>query len=703
MAMNARYDVDAIKRAANGKTLDILHDLCGVPEEVVDAALAGNNREFPCPKCGGSTRFRVTSFDRGRVYCSHCCRDKSEGSGDFLSAVKWFNDCSFSEALHLVADYLGVEPTTGDSSVSASRHAPTVAPNVAPPRREERVDVYYYETQRGERLWRVVRTERPDGSKTFKQERFENGGWVAGLLPDPNDGKKAIPVPYNACALKTTLGLIEIYVVEGEKCADALNELFRSTGTRRVATTLAGGSSQASRWRLFVSGLPRVPVVVLGDDDKPGRKAVDETLEAFRNAGFDVRSKIFDAPPTFRGNGYDVADWIAARRAEGLTDLLIFDRLDRETRQEEKTNETPSEGLFVKIRSLAEYEDRDFEWIWPGYFPTAGISLVGGEPGVGKSTLLAWFAASLSVGRPFPNEPFEEREPCSVLMFRGEDDVSRVVKKKAAQFGADLSKIIVYEEFVEAGKLLPPSLQRLDALENAIDATERRTGVPCRAIIVDPVSIAWGDDVDTNRQADVRAVLRPLQIFVERRNLAAILVTHLRKSGTNDKSTLKDRFIGSIDVVAAARVAYLLQKKKKRPGYSEMSCAKSNCFDCSKKESLLWTMDENGDLAMEFATNQFDAEGKKTKREEKEETATRWILDYFSQHGTDDPERGRTVRRGKYTQGDDADGIWVAAKNNDLLARNVVKDALAALRVQAWHSGKDYYYSLPNSEAPSDL
>ena len=413
--------------------------------------------------------------------------------------------------------------------------------------------------------------------------------------------------------------------------------------------------------------------------------------------------RIFDAPPTFRGNGYDVADWIADRRAEGLTDLLIFDRLDRETRQEEKTDETPSEGLFVKIRTLAEYEDRDFEWIWPGYFPTAGISLIGGEPGVGKSTLLAWFAASLSVGRPFPNEPFEEREPCSVLMFRGEDDVSRVVKKKAAQFGADLSKIVVYEEFTEAGKLLPPSLQRLDALENAIDATERRTGVPCRAIIVDPVSIAWGDDVDTNRQADVRAVLRPLQIFVERRNLAAILVTHLRKSGTNDKSTLKDRFIGSIDVVAAARVAYLLQKKKKRPGYSEMSCAKSNCFDCSKKESLLWTMDENGDLAMEFATNQFDAEGKKTKREEKEETATRWILDYFSQHGTDDPERGRTVRRGKYTQGDDADGIWVAAKNNDLLARNVVKDALAALRVQAWHSGKDYYYSLPNSEAPSDL
>lgn len=688
-----KYDVDAIKRAANGKTLDILHDLCGVPEEVVDAALAGNNREFPCPKCGGSTRFRVTSFDRGRVYCSHCCRDKSEGSGDFLSAVKWYNECSFSEALSLVADYLGVEPTTGDSSVSASRHAPTIAP----PRREERTEVYYYETQRGERLWRVVRTERPDGSKTFKQERFENGGWVAGLLPDPNDGKKAIPVPYNACALKATLGLIEIYVVEGEKCADALNELFRLAGTRRVATTLAGGSSQASRWRLFVSGLPRVPVVVLGDDDKPGRKAVDETLEAFRNAGFDVRSKIFDAPPTFRGAGYDVADWIADRRAEGLTDLLIFDRLDRETRQEEKTDETPSEGLFVKIRSLDEYEDKDFEWIWPGYFPTAGISLIGGEPGVGKSTFLSWFAATLSTGTPFFNEPFEERDPASVLIFRGEDDVSRVVKKKAAQFGADLSKIVVYEEFTEAGKLLPPSLQRLDALAAAVDATERKTGVPCRAIFVDPVSIAWGDGVDSNKQTDVRAVLRPLQIFVEERNLAAVLVTHLRKSTTNDKSSLKDRFIGAIDTIAAARVAYLLRRTSSGP---VMSCVKSNCFDYRDVEALTYGIDEHGHFSIRPVLRE-EADGgeeKKGVRAERRDRAVEWTMRYFREHGEDVEERGRTVRRGKFKQSDDPKGIFSAAANEDLFTISEIRRALTDLGVDAWNEGKNYFFSLKNFE-----
>lgn len=689
-----KYDVDAIKRAANGKALDILHDLCGVPEEAVDAALAGNNREFPCPKCGGSTRFRVTSFDRGRVYCSHCCRDKSEGSSDFLGAVKWYNDCSFSETLHLVADYLGVEPTSG---VSASQYAPTLAPSAAPPRPEERTDVFYYETQRGERLWRVLRTRRPDGSKTFKQERFENGGWVAGLLPDPNDGKKAIPVPYNACALKATLGLAEIYVVEGEKCADALNELFRSTGTRRVATTLAGGSSQASRWRFFVSGLPRVPVVVLGDDDKPGRKAVDETVEAFKNAGFDVRSKIFDAPPTFRGNGYDVADWLDDRRAEGLTDLLIFDRLDRETRQEERTDEAASGGLFVKIRSLDEYEDKDFEWIWPGYFPTAGISLVGGEPGVGKSTFLSWFAATLSTGTPFFNEPFEEREPCSVLMFRGEDDVSRVVKKKAAQFGADLSKIVVFEEFGESSKLLPPSLQRLDALAAAVDATERKTGVPCRAIFVDPVSIAWGDGVDSNKQTDVRAVLRPLQIFVEERNLAAVLVTHLRKSTTNDKSSLKDRFIGAIDTIAAARVAYLLRRTSSGP---VMSCVKSNCFDYRDVEALTYGIDDNGCFSIRPVLREETEsnEEKKNVRAERRDRATEWTMRYFREYGEDVEGRGRTVRRGKFKQSDDPKGIFGAAANEDLFTISEIRRALTDLGAEAWNEGKNYFFSLRNFE-----
>lgn len=671
-----KIDAQKLKEfvARRGLVRDVLRDVAGIPDAVLDFP----RREPPCPKCGGSTRCRLVDVDAGAVFCSHCGRN----NGDFIATVRWaLDNCDFATALTAIAERVGFRPDEAFAPLPNRAASPSVE-TVHP----------YFDAENVER-WRVRRLDFADGRKTFRQERFENGGWVAGLLPDPNDGKKLIPVPYRLPEIRG-FGVAEIYVVEGEKCADSLNDLFRSVGAPRVATTLAGGSSQASRWRLFVSGLPRVPVVILGDDDKPGKKAVDETFEAFRNAGFDVRTKIFDAPPTFRGAGYDVADWIADRRAEGLTDALIFDRLDRETRRGTQADETPSEGLFVKIRALAEYADRDFEWVWPSYFPAAGISLIGGEPGVGKSTFLSWFAATLSTGTPFFNEPFEEREPCSILMFRGEDDVSRVVRKKAAQFGGDLSKIVVYEEFAEVGKLLPPSLQRLDALGAAVDATERKTGVPCRAIFVDPVSIAWGDGGDSNKQADVRAVLRPLQIFVEERNLAAILVTHLRKSTSNDKSSLKDRFIGAIDTIAAARVAYLLRRASSAP---VMSCVKSNCFDYRAVEALTYGIDENGHFSICPVLRE-EADGGEKRgnvRVGRRDRAVEWGTRYFREHGEDVEGRGRTVRRGKYKASDDATGVFGAAANEGLVTISETRRALADLGVVAWNRGRDYFYSLP--------
>ncbi len=285
------------------------------------------------------------------------------------------------------------------------------------------------------------------------------------------------------------------------------------------------------------------------------------------------------------------------------------------------------------------------------------------------------------------------------MLFRGEDDVSRVVKKKSAQFEADLSKIVVFEEFAQSGKLLPPSLQRLDALAAAVEETERKTGVPCRAIFVDPVSIAWGDGVDANKQADVRAVLRPLQIFVEERNLAAILVTHLRKSSNVDKSSLKDRFYGSIDTLAAARVAYNLRALKTRPGYSEMRCAKSNCFDYRSVAALRWTLDDWGRLCVEFddgaSDGELDAKPRRSEREEKRVAARDWVLRYFSEYGEDVAGRGRSARRGRFKTGDDATGVFGTAANEGLFTVSEIRRALTDLNVVAWNRGRDYYYSLP--------
>ena len=104
-----RYDVDQVKAAAVGRTLEILRDVAGIPREILDNARV----EHPCPKCGGVTRCRLVDREAGSIYCSHCFTQKN---GDFLAAVGWARDMSFSEAITACGEYLKVEPRNGKSA-----------------------------------------------------------------------------------------------------------------------------------------------------------------------------------------------------------------------------------------------------------------------------------------------------------------------------------------------------------------------------------------------------------------------------------------------------------------------------------------------------------------------------------------------------------------------------------------------------------
>jgi len=107
-----------IKQAAAGRWREILSSLGGIPSDILD----GSKREHPCPKCGGSTRFRMLDELVGAVFCSHCHNgDTSPKSGDGIAAVQWMLDVDFKEACQRIADYLGLKSArknTADDSLS---------------------------------------------------------------------------------------------------------------------------------------------------------------------------------------------------------------------------------------------------------------------------------------------------------------------------------------------------------------------------------------------------------------------------------------------------------------------------------------------------------------------------------------------------------------------------------------------------------
>jgi P4 family phage/plasmid primase-like protien len=94
---------ESVKDAAGGRWIDVLVDVAGIPRELLDG------QHHPCPRCGGTDRFRLIDEEAGAVLCNQCFNTKN---GDGISAVMWMLGCSFQEARDRIASYLGLEVRT---------------------------------------------------------------------------------------------------------------------------------------------------------------------------------------------------------------------------------------------------------------------------------------------------------------------------------------------------------------------------------------------------------------------------------------------------------------------------------------------------------------------------------------------------------------------------------------------------------------
>lgn len=91
------YDIDAIKQSASGRWVEVLSSVGGISRELLDG------KHHPCPKCGGTDRFRLVDESLGAVLCNQCFNSKN---GDGLAAVQWALNASFADACKLLVDYL---------------------------------------------------------------------------------------------------------------------------------------------------------------------------------------------------------------------------------------------------------------------------------------------------------------------------------------------------------------------------------------------------------------------------------------------------------------------------------------------------------------------------------------------------------------------------------------------------------------------
>lgn len=270
--------------------------------------------------------------------------------------------------------------------------------------------------------------------------------------------------------------------------------------------------------------------------------------------GMKVSELLFDGFPGLDAKGLNLV--LKEIEIDQLRKKLL-NVLNKETRIVEKTGEAGDhkkieeilnelkslEGKELITSSIKEVEKKSIEWLWRGRIPRGMMTLVAGNPGVGKSFFIAWLLAKLSKGEPLPDEEGwtqgEKTKPYSSLLISAEDDPNCVIRPRLEGNKADLSRIEIFN------RPLDFSLDNLLDLETVLN---KRSDI-CN-IVVDPLNAFLGKNLDVFRDPDVRRRLMPLIDMAKRRSLTIMGVAHFNK---REDSELITRVSGSIAFAGVAR------------------------------------------------------------------------------------------------------------------------------------------------------
>lgn len=376
------------------------------------------------------------------------------------------------------------------------------------PATRELVAAYDYTDEGGALLYQVVRY----APKDFRQRRPDGaGGWISSL----NGTRRTL---YNLPAvLEAVVWDIPIYIVEGEKDADALN------AAGLVATCNSGG---AEKWRPeYAQHLKGAHVVIVQDKDEPGYRHAAQVFASLDGVAATVR--VVEAK-----TGKDAFDHLAA----GHT-------VDEFVPAKRVTAEPEKPGLkWLTAREIAEQTPEAVDWVVQGYVARGAITDWSAKVKTGKTSLMLVMARCIVNGERFlgldtahgPVVILTEERPPSFRSALGRwgllqsDDVHVLYRREA--------RGMEWPEIIEA-------------------AVEKCLSVGAVLLVVDTFAdwAQFGADQENDAGAAGEAML-PVQTAAEH-GIAVLISRHDRKSGgeIGESARGSSAVAGKADILVSIR------------------------------------------------------------------------------------------------------------------------------------------------------
>ena len=213
----------------------------------------------------------------------------------------------------------------------------------------------------------------------------------------------------------------------------------------------------------------------------------------------------------------------------------------------------------LKLINMEQVEVEKIDWLLYPFIPFGKVTIVQGDPGEGKTTMVLQIIAKLTKGQAvLPSDSDEsaleektmDLEPVNVIYQTAEDGLGDTIKPRLLSAGADCSRVMVIDDNDQA-------LTMMDArLEEAIIKTK------ARLVVLDPIQGFLGAAVDMHRANKIRPLMKRIAVLAEKYHCAIILIGHMNKN-SNGKSSY--RGLGSIDFQAAARSVLIVGRIKDEP------------------------------------------------------------------------------------------------------------------------------------------
>ena len=340
------------------------------------------------------------------------------------------------------------------------------------------------------------------GKHTFTVHKpFKGKPWAS--KPDGTSGVEGIQrILYNLPELLGSNGEF-VFIVGGEKDCDTLRALDL------IATSCPFGEGPGKWKKEYSQALKDSRCVILPDNDDVGREHAKKVAESLLGIAKEVRVVELDNLPP-KG---DVTEWM---QTGGDVDSLML-RVE-EAKPLKKTK------AYIKCRTLSEIKPEKAVYLWPEVIPSAALSLIVSQEGVGKSTPCTYICSVLTNGLPWPNKPYEDTDIGGVIWFSHEENPCTELVPRMMANNVDLNRVHLAEEVQEIdGEDVPFLIERdIGLLEDMLD-----TYPETKLIVIDPITGYSNCNENSNRE--VRQALKPLVDLSHRRKIAIVGLTHLSK------------------------------------------------------------------------------------------------------------------------------------------------------------------------------